>query len=121
MFLKIKLKRAEISDFAKIISSLYMQISETLTIRDYFHYYNLKSLWKRCFDSVYRGTIRKEIIFKVNINEFESLKYIIEMTQGMEIWRDRNYNYHRILLIDIVGQLDKEAVNINFHKTLEIL
>lgn len=104
----IKLSNSQSIDFTKLITEIFKITPGLLFHDDYFHYYNIQSLWKKLFDKQFKGFVNNNTI-KININEFESLKYIIDvhrLTRGPSI-----LGYYEILLLKVIGDIDKQVLS----------
>jgi len=95
--LKLKVKPTEVKEYGFIIRTGL----DVLEANDYLHYYNLRSLLKRFIDRQFSmNPTAKQVTVRVNINEYESLKYISTAITG--------HPYYNALYISAVNQLDRQ-------------
>lgn len=112
IYLKIKVKQYQITEFANIIT-YFIKSNDILQADEYYHFYNLKSLFKRLMNKHFtfdQNNVRP-VSFKINVNEFETVKFMYSLLS--EDFKTIKMNYYDILLIEILGNLDKQAKNLN--------
>lgn len=110
--LTFKLKKSEISDFSAVINVVRERCIELLSVDQYFHYYNLESLIKKCFDKQYSTLhqVKKDVTLKININEYKSFKYLYEIM--FTTFQADNLIYYRVLVQKILDDLHLKEVNL---------
>jgi hypothetical protein len=106
--LKIKLSLSELSDLAQIVPVLLTDFEKELTIKNYFHFYNVRSFCKKLIDKMYSSYSpkTKQVALSININEFESLLHLTES-------RERALaNYYEIQLNSFLAKLDRARMQV---------
>jgi hypothetical protein len=112
--LSVKLSRSEFKDLSLISGTVLKIAQKKFSEDDYFHYYNLRSFFKRVLDkmfsmdSVNRRSPRS-IAFRINVNEYESFLYSIDLVSE-EISLDP---YYGSLLRRILDDLNKQKIRIS--------
>lgn len=111
IYLSAKIKYSQLKEYAIICRIFIKAAQDYLPAEEYYHYYNLKSLLKRIFDKQYSAALKKDklISFRVNINEFNTLRYMYDHQQ--EQFFSNNMVYYKILIQGILSELDKKAKN----------
>lgn len=110
--LTLKLNRSELSHFNEILPVMFTQVEKILTVEDWLHYFNFRSLSKKVFDKNFslQWKKTKNVTLTVNINEFNSLTGIKNMNDVF--LAQEKYLYYKILLEQIIGTLDKQSVEL---------
>jgi hypothetical protein len=109
--LKIKLNFSELGDTTQILSVLLTDFENELTIKNYFHFYNVRSFCKKLIDKMYSSYSpkTKQVTISVNINEFESL---LHLTDNRKI---ALANYYEIQLSSVIAKLDRARMQVATH------
>lgn len=112
IYLKIKVKQYQVTEFANVIT-YFIKSNDILQADQYFHFFNLKSLFKRLLDKQFnfQPIPSKITTIKININEFETVKFMYSLLS--EEFKTEKMNYYDILLTEILGNLDKQSKNLN--------
>lgn len=110
--LTLKINRTELTRLNEILPVMFNQVKDILTVADWLHYFNFRSLAKKIFDKNFsvQWSKQKTVILKININEFNSLTGIKNATDVF--LQQEKYLYYKILLEQIIGTLDKQSVNL---------
>lgn len=101
--LTLKIKPAEVKEYAVLIKTGISALQGD----EYVHYYNLRHLLKKFFDKQFTiNHSRAAVSIRVNINEYESLKYISPVVEA--------HPYYNALYISAVEQLEKQVNNARY-------
>lgn len=110
--LNLQLKQSEVTEFYKLVECIFNNTYKLLEACEYYHYYNVRSLVKKIIDKKFNSvtSYRKKIGIKININEFESLKFMYSLNPN--ILELPETLYYKVFLLDIMANFDKKIKNL---------
>lgn len=110
----IKLNNTQFIQLGKCIAQMLNTSFERLSYENYTDYFNLKSLYKKIFDKLYKTTGNRNNFFRVSIshNELRSLRLVA----GKNMDWIENLPYENSLLREINLQANKQEINLISNK-----
>jgi len=112
--LSLHLSPSEISIMSKVMAVMISDNKELIGSDDYLHYYNIKSLairfQKKILNCNYPVKKARKLKVRVNINEFNSVKFFINKFYSAQMKEQREY--WQFLFQYFIGELDKQNQNI---------
>jgi len=109
--LSLTFPRMQFIEFGRAMQMLFT-CANNLDADEYFHYYNVRSISKKVIDKQYKlvHSHAKKVTMPININEFESVKYVYNSFEDQ--LQDAALSYNRVLIEEMINTLDQQQKSI---------